>query len=162
MDKKIELTKEGIVFDAKPDAIPFNYRISYKISLLCMIIKICCGRRGCSLIKMHIIANAVSDLEHRKKLKKYLKSNIENEFVVRFEPAVNRALEYALADDFIVQQANGTYKLAEKGKELSSKILEDKAIFLCEKLILEEIHNDFSEEKIRAISERWRYQDVKN
>lgn len=46
MREKINLIKEGIVFDAKPDAIPFNYRISYKVSLICMIIKVCCGRRG--------------------------------------------------------------------------------------------------------------------
>lgn len=162
MDKKIDLTKDGIVFDAKPDAIPFNYRISYKISLLCMIIKLCCGRRGCSLIKLHIIATAISDLEYKQKLEKYLKTHIEKEFVVRFEPALNRALEYALADNFIVQQANGTYKLTDKGKELTSKIIDDKTIFTHEKIILEEISSDLTEEKIRAISERWRYQDVKN
>lgn len=162
MDKKIDLTKDGIVFDAKPDAIPFNYRISYKISLLCMIIKVCCGRRGCSLIKMHIIATAVSDLEYKRKLEKYLKTNIDNNFVVRFEPAVNRALEYALADEFMIQQANGAYKLTDKGKGLTSKILEDKTIFLHEKSVLEEIHNDLTEEKIRALLERWKYQDVKN
>lgn len=162
MDKKIDLTKDGIVFDAKPDAIPFNYRISYKVSLLCLIIKLCCGRRGCSLIKLHIIATAVSDLEYKQKLEKYLKTHIENEFVVRFEPALNRALEYALADSFIVQQANGTYKLTDKGKELASKIIDDKTIFIHEKIILEEISSDLTEEKIRAISERWRYQDVKN
>ena len=162
MDKKIDLTKDGIVFDAKPDAIPFNYRISYKISLLCMIIKVCCGRRGCSLIKMHIIATAVSDLEYKRKLENYLKTNIDNNFVVRFEPAVNRALEYALADGLMAQQANGAYKLTDKGKELACKILEDKTIFLHEKSVLEEIHNELKEEKIRALLERWRYQDVKN
>ena len=26
-----------IVFNAKPDAIPYNYRISYKVSQLCLI-----------------------------------------------------------------------------------------------------------------------------
>ncbi len=162
MDKRADLTKDGIVFDAKPDAIPFNYRISYKISLLCMIIKVCCGRRGCSLIKMHILATAISDLEYKCKLEKYLNTHIASEFVVRFEPAVNRALEYALVDGFIVQQANGTYKLTDKGKELTRKILDDETIFIHEKSVLEGIHNDLTEEKIRAISERWKYQDVKN
>lgn len=162
MDKKMNLTKDGIVFDAKPDAIPFNYRISYKVSLLCLIIKMCCGRRGCSLIKMHIVATAIADFEYKRRLEKYMKTHMENEFVVRFEPAVNRALEFALADDFITQQVNGSYKLTDKGKELAAKILEDKTIFLHEKNVLEGIGVDLTEEKIRAISERWRYQDVKN
>lgn len=64
----MDLTKDGIVFDAKPDAIPFNYRISYKVSLLCLIIKMCCGRRGCSLIKMHIVATAIADFEYKRRL----------------------------------------------------------------------------------------------
>ena len=31
-----EHSKEGFLFDAKPDVIPYNYRISYKVSILCV------------------------------------------------------------------------------------------------------------------------------
>ena len=37
-----------IIFDAKPDAVPYNYRISYKVTQLCLIMRIC-GRGGCLL-----------------------------------------------------------------------------------------------------------------
>ena len=30
MRKTEELASKGIIFEAKPDAIPYNYRISYK------------------------------------------------------------------------------------------------------------------------------------
>ena len=30
-----------IIFDAKPDAVPYNYRISYKVTQLCLIMRIC-------------------------------------------------------------------------------------------------------------------------
>jgi len=56
-----ELLKNGIIFDAKPDVVPYNYRISYKVSIICLLIYKCCGRMGCSLIKMHIIASALAD-----------------------------------------------------------------------------------------------------
>ena len=79
---------------------------------------------------MHIVATAIADFEYKRRLEKYMKTHMENEFVVRFEPAVNRAMKFALADDFITQQVNGTYKLTDKGKELTAKILEDKTIFL--------------------------------
>lgn len=162
MKDTMNLTKRGIVFDAKPDAVPYNYRISYKVSLLCMIIKQCCGRRGCSLIKMHIIANAATDSMHREKLSKYLSSHIQREFLVRFDPAINRALEYSLADGLITQQGNGTYKLTEKGRLLVNNILSDSDIFSYEKTVLQEIATDLTEEKIRAISERWKYLNAEN
>ena len=43
-----------IIFDAKPDAVPYNYRISYKVSQLCLIMYICGWGTSCSLIKLHI------------------------------------------------------------------------------------------------------------
>ena len=162
MREKINLIKEGIVFDAKPDAIPFNYRISYKVSLICMIIKVCCGRRGCSLVKMHMIATAVSDREYEEKLKRYLQTQIPGTFVIRFEPSLNRALEYALADGFIAQQVNGTYKLIDRGKVLVKEIQNDDAIFRYEKKVLEEIQCDLTEEKSKSLMEGWRYQNAKN
>lgn len=162
MREKINLIKEGIVFDAKPDAIPFNYRISYKVSLICMIIKVCCGRRGCSLVKMHMIATAVSDRKYEEKLKRYLQTQIPGTFVIRFEPSLNRALEYALADGFIAQQVNGTYKLIDRGKVLVKEIQNDDAIFRYEKKVLEEIQCDLTEEKIKSLMEGWRYQNAKN
>ena len=162
MREKINLIKEGIVFDAKPDAIPFNYRISYKVSLICMIIKVCCGRRGCSLVKMHMIATAVSDREYEEKLKRYLQTLIPGTFVIRFEPSLNRALEYALADGFIAQQVNGTDKLIDRGKVLVKEIQNDDTIFRYEKKVLEEIQCDLTEEKIKSLMEGWRYQNAKN
>ena len=162
MREKINLIKEGIVFDAKPDAIPFNYRISYKVSLICMIIKVCCGRRGFSLVKMHMIATAVSDREYEEKLKRYLQTQIPGTFVIRFEPSLNRALEYALADGFIAQQVNGTYKLIDRGKVLVKEIQNDDTIFRYEKKVLEEIQCDLTEEKIKSLMEGWRYQNAKN
>lgn len=162
MKEKNNLIKEVIIFDAKPDAIPFNYRISYKVSLICMIIKECCGRRGCSLVKMHMIATAVSDREYEEKLKRYLQTQIPGTFVIRFEPSLNRALEYALADGFIVQQANGTYKLIDRGKVLVKEILNDDTVFQREKDVLEEIQCDLTEEKIKSLMEGWRYQNAKN
>ena len=162
MKKTQELAKKGIIFDAKPDAIPYNYRISYKISIICLMIYSCCGRRGCSLIKMHIIGSALSDNRFRKKLMTFLNSHLQYNIIIRFDPALNRALEFAIADEMIVQQGNGTYKLTEKGKKLAKAISDDKTIFRSEKEILSEISLGLTEERIEELSERWRYQNAEN
>lgn len=92
----------------------------------------------------------------------FLNLNLQYELIVRFDPALNRALEYALADELVIQQGNGTYKLSVRGKELAEKISEDKEILCSEKIILSEISSKLSEEKIKEISERWKYQDAEN
>jgi hypothetical protein len=39
------LLTDEIVFQSKPDAVPYNYRISYKIAQICIII--CKSSKGC-------------------------------------------------------------------------------------------------------------------
>lgn len=46
--KEVPLEYTDIVFDAKPDAVPYNYRISYKVTQLCLIMRIC-GRGDVAL-----------------------------------------------------------------------------------------------------------------
>ena len=162
MRKTEELASKGIIFEAKPDAIPYNYRISYKISIICLLIHSCCGRRGCSLIKMHIIGSALSDDRFKQSLMKSLNSQLQYNLIVRFDPALNRALEFALADKMIVQQGNGTYKLSEKGKKLATAISDDESIFRTEKEILREISLSLTEERIKELSERWKYHNAEN
>ena len=82
--------------------------------------------------------------------------------IVRFDPALNRALEYAIADEMIIQQGNGTYKLTEKGKKLAKEISNDEKIFKSEKETLNEISLNLTEERIKEISERWKYQSAEN
>jgi hypothetical protein len=39
--RETPLEYTDIVFNAKPDAVPYNYRISYKVTQLCLIMRIC-------------------------------------------------------------------------------------------------------------------------
>lgn len=104
------LTNE-IVFESKPDAVPYNYRISYKIAQMCLIIsKSCSSRAGCSLVKLHIISNALNTQEYMESLHDYVNGK-RGFMLVRFDPVVNRALKYAIADNLVSQLKNGTYKL---------------------------------------------------
>ena len=57
------LIKGDIVFNAKPDAVPYNYRISYKVSQLCLIMRICGWGDFCSLIKLQMISYALFSSE---------------------------------------------------------------------------------------------------
>jgi DNA-binding PadR family transcriptional regulator len=111
---------------------------------------------------MHIIGSALSDNRFKQKLLKYINSHLQNNLIVRFDPALNRALEYALADEMIVQQGNGTYKLTDKGKKLAQAIVDDTEIFKSEKDTLNEISLNLTEDRIKEISERWKYQNAEN
>lgn len=150
------LLTENIVFDAKPEAVPYNYRISYKVSQVCLIISITCQREGCSLIKLHIISNALNTNEEMKTLLKYLDGS-SLDMIVRFDPAVNRAIKYAIADKLIYQLKNGTFKLTNKGRELVKFINKDSNLMIHEKKQLKSLGNQLTPDRIKELMSLWRY-----
>lgn len=156
------LMTDLVVFDVKPDAVPYRYRISYKIGQICLIINIC-GGSSCSFLKIQMISNALNDKKSERELLEFCdNNNLLFTSVIRFDPAVNRVLGYALADGLIKQLVKGTYKLTEKGKKFVKKIKSDKELMANEIVFLERIGNRLSEEKISELMDRWRYMDVGN
>ena len=154
------LTNE-IIFESKPDAVPYNYRISYKIAQICMIIsKSCHGRAGCSLVKLHIISNALNTQEYMKSLQDYVNDKI-GIILVRFDPVVNRAIKYAIADKLVQQLKNGTFKLTNTGKELIKRI-EKEDIMIREKEFLNELGTKLNHGKIEQLMSLWRYKNAEN
>lgn len=156
------LMTDLVVFDAKPDAVPYRYRISYKIGQICLILNIC-GGSSCSFLKIQMISNALNDKKGEKELLEFCDdNNLLFISAIRFDPSVNRVLGYALADGLIKQLVKGTYKLTEKGKKFVKKIKLDKELMANEIEFLERIGNRLSEEKISELMDRWRYMDAGN
>ena len=123
--KKIIENAEKITFINRPIPVPYNYRIVYKISKIILIIGETCKRGGCSTIKLHIVSNAISSNKALKELEKFLEDNTNIVSIVRFDPALTRAVNYALGEQIIDIQANGKLKLNEKGKKLYEEIMND-------------------------------------
>lgn len=158
----INLVNENIIFDSKPEAVPYNYRISYKVSLICLSMSLCCGRGGCSLIKLHMLSNAISNIDTRSQILDYLNTNLRRQLLVRFDPVVNRALDFCVVDKLIYQQANGLFRLTQKGKDFSTAIKADKDILKSEKEILNKISLKLNEDKINELTDYWRSMYAKN
>ena len=146
-----------IIFDAKASAVPYNYRISYKIALICAIIGKCCGKKGCSTLKLQMINAATTS----KNAKDELFNLIDNPFItettiIRFDPAISRAINLAMADEVIFRQSNGLYRLKDKGKALLNAIYKDDETLAVEKQLLSELSNRLTEDIIDRIASHWR------
>lgn len=161
MSIKYFLTDE-IIFDAKNDAVPYNYRISYKIAQLCLILFTNCGKGGCSLIKLHMISMAMCTNKDMTKILNFAEDSSQTYTLIRFDPAVNRAVKYALADNIIYQQANGYFKLTEKGRTFANSIKKDAELMVREKSFLDKLSNKLTEDRIKNLMSFWREQGANN
>lgn len=160
MEKRYLIADE-IVFDAKPDAVPYNYRISYKIAQLCLIMDIC-SRGGSSLLKLHMISMGLSTKQDMQNLKSMAYNSLTNYIVVRFDPAVNHAIRYATADGLVYQQQNGLFRLTAAGRSYAKKIIKEKNLLTEEKSYLSSLSTMLTEEKIKNLTSLWRYSSAED
>ena len=107
-----------------------------------------------------MIANAMNDEKGKTRLLNFCNKNKMSYTSVRFDPAVNRAIKYAMADQMITQLAQGNFKLTEKGKNFVRKIQRDNCLLKNEKEFLNKIGKQLTEEKIADLMETWRYIDA--
>jgi hypothetical protein len=149
------LLHSDIVFNAKPDAVPYNYRISYKVSQLCLIMRICGWGDVCSLIKLHMISFALISHGNMNKLIAFV-DGIDVTPIVRFDPAVNRALAFAIAYGFVEQQRSGKYKLTDSGRRLSEQIKLVGDLMVTEIIDLNTLAKKLTESKVNELVEMWR------
>lgn len=150
-----------IIFNAKPDAVPYTYRLSYKISLICLIIHLCCPRGGCSIEKLQMISSAVINENDFKSLIAFIDNNNVLDTIIHFDPTITRGIKYALGDKLLGQQNNGYYKLSSHGKNFAKSIA-TKNIMLKEKHYLNIISSNLTQAKINYLVSQWRFYDVEN
>lgn len=146
-----------IIFDAKADAVPYHYRITYRVALICMIIGKCCGKKGCSAIKLQIICSSTESPKAQAELFNLVEQRIVSETtIIRFDPAVTRAINFALYDNLIFRQSNGLYRLSDKGKQLLDVIYKDNELMQQEKALFSQLKGRLHEDIIERLSSNWR------
>ena len=74
----------------------------------------------------------------------------------------NCSIKYAIGDRLMFQQANGLFKLTEKGKTFANSIKKEIDVMVSEKLFLSYLSNKLTEEKIKGLISIWRYSDASN
>lgn len=152
-----DLSIKRLSFTKRPIPLPAEYRPMYKIAILVMILKYCCRGESANLLKLHLLSWSLASEKNMQELKDYITSNFKSDFSVwGIEPALNRALQLAVAEN-ICDIINGkNYKLTEKGNKFFDMIKADKELFELEKKFLSFIgKNHITDNRINSMTKKW-------
>ncbi|EJT5918997.1 hypothetical protein P5E48_04545 [Clostridium perfringens] len=120
--KKVKVVKREI-------SIPVKYRSLYRLAQILLVMNINGRSNTCSLKKINIIISALDDKEQEVDLHNFLENKLSNPLVVRYDPAINRALSLAYAEQIISVNNTGNFMITDKGKVLVDEIYTKKEIF---------------------------------
>ena len=152
-----ELLIPKLSFVKRPIPLPAEYRPMYKIALIVMILKICCRAESSSLLKLHLFSWALASEKNMKEVHDFVVSNFKTDFSVwGIEPALNRALQLAIAENICDIAQGKSYKLTEKGNKFYDMIKADPELFIVEKAFLLYVgKNKITDSRISEMTKKW-------
>lgn len=159
-----DLIIKKLSFTQQPIPIPADYRPMYKIGLIVLILRICCRAETANLLKLHLFSWALASKTNADKLRKFVTSNFQTDFSVwGIEPALNRALQLAVAEQICTIVNGKNYKLTDKGLRFYEMIRAEDDLFDQEVEFLNFIgKSKITDKRIDDLSNQWKISYAKN
>lgn len=167
MDKTIKMTDyhfKNITFHKRPIPVQPEYRPVYRIAQIAVTLKIACKKSKASLLLLHLFSWALKSKENENELFSYIENPTQTSIeVLTFEPALNRALHFAKAEDLIeIVTGQGHYSLTEKGHKFADLLINDNNVLVQEKRFLDKAKKSITETLAQGISQKWSQDNVEN
>lgn len=139
--------------------VPADLRPAWRISLTLLIITGNGGKKGISLEKLHLLTWAARTDTMRELFLRTLQGSVANsQFPVRFDPAQNRAINFARGEGLIsIFRNTQGLKIVptEKGGSYAEAIIKDPAVFVAEKAFVKAVSQRVTEKFVKDLI-RWK------
>ncbi|MDB5386696.1 MAG: hypothetical protein JWM11_2342 [Planctomycetaceae bacterium] len=161
MDADEQLLNARFTFRVRPIPVPSSLRPVRRISFLVLLFNQCFGHKS-TMLQLQVLNWAIRNTENRAQFTRFLEGPIlPGEVVVRFDPSLTRAVEFALAENLIEPAAGKAestdvpaalpLQLAEKGKAMVARLNKYEDIFVIEKQFLNSLGGKLTRNTIDAL-----------
>ena len=142
-------------FRVRPEPLPAELRPGWRIMLLLLMISRCGHGGAMSLKKAHLVCSASRSEDNRNMLLRMLVGDRQlDDVAVRFDPSLNRAIDYAIAERLVlalVRSGTCVLKITPEGDRMVKALLETSDCMQVEKSFAEELRGKLSNEKVEEI-----------
>jgi hypothetical protein len=143
----------GISFSRVAAPIQPEVRPIWRISVLAMILLILGRAEKASSKKLLVLSSIVSSARKRALLPQVLSGDASAlDLNIRFDPTLDRALDFGLAEGIFELDHGKNVALARRGREFASRIMQLEEVLVTEKEFLRQFKkNDFTEDVIQRL-----------
>ena len=150
----LELLDVPFDFERQPDAVPAALRPQRRVPLVLLLVAKSYGA-GASWKGLQLLNWAVRDPEHAELLMALREDHdIPDRPVVRFEPALDRALDLATGLGLLEQKASRVFRLTDAGKRVVEE-LDNSEAFVRERETLGLLSGKVTQKEVGRVLE-WR------
>lgn len=135
----LSLLDTPFVFRKRPVPVPGDLRPIWRIYLILLLLRKCCRQNRSSFARLHVLSWAMLSPENRSALLAVVDGEQSpDSLIVRVEPSLNRAVDYAIGLGLIRRQNGNRFELTPEGVttageiEDSGECLKDEIAFMNE------------------------------
>lgn len=134
------------IFRRRPVAVPGDLRPTWRIGLLVLLLSQCCRQQRSSLTRLHVLNWAVRSETNHEDLTALIEGRLPPDaLIVRFDPAFNRAIDFAIGEGLVKRVDGSRIELTATGKDFAEEINKDSAVYVAEKKLAGAIRQRASE-----------------
>lgn len=137
---------QSLRFKRRPMAIAAELRPDWKIGAMLLILHISSRGGKSSLRRLHILNWALRSSRNRAEFEQVREHQQPLfSFQFRFEPALGRAINLAVGEEYVEWVGGNRLQITPKGQRWVKDILQDKSVMQQEREFLERIGKDITE-----------------
>lgn len=153
LEELFENTGKKITFSRRGESIPGDLRLSWRISMLCLILQRFRGNKS-ALEPLHSVWWAIRSQETREIFMRWFQGEKRpDEVIVRFDPSLSITLDLALGQGIVAMSDSGAIVLTAAGDALANWIWSSGDIFEVEKAFLTVLPRKVTQKFIKEMTE---------
>jgi hypothetical protein len=140
-----------VLFDFvdRPDPVPATLRPAWRIASLLLCLSQCRGGKA-NRKQLHVLNWAARNADAQRIFLKVLEGSINpDEAIVRFDPVMDRAVQFAVGEK-LAFQGGEFLAISPKGEALVKAIMQDRDCMVEEKLFLSKIGRKLTQAQVEA------------
>lgn len=156
---------ESAVAPPRPTPLPCDLRPIWRIAVLVLILNQCRQKRA-TIEQLHVMNWSMRSRRAQEQFLAYLQGRKSpNEVVVRYDPSLTRAIDFALGEGIVERyekltsgdEGKAEYRLtlSTQGDKLANELITDEENFVVEKAFLRDIGQKITQTQIAALF-KWR------
>ena len=112
----------------------------------------CCRSGRTSLTRLHVLSWGIRTKESRDAILSLIDGTLSpDSLVVRFEPSLNRAVDFAIGEELIRRSGGTKIELTPKGRALAEDLASADAAYMIEKGFMDTIRQGVTETLVNGM-----------
>lgn len=135
-----------VIFRKRPVSVPADLRPLWRIYILLLFLRKCCRQNRSSFARLHVLSWAVLLPENRESLLAVVNDEQSpDSIIIRVEPSLNRAVDYAIGAGLIRRENGNRFMLTPTGITAADQIEEQDDCLTEEKAFMDKLGKKITE-----------------